>query len=70
MNFEGLLLMRQCHSSQTHIGMAFLCNALAGIAGPPALGAVITATGQYWQGKHRKSEHVAQALLTRFGYCE
>lgn len=28
-----------------------MTNAIAALAGPPALGAVITATGQYWQGK-------------------
>lgn len=37
-------------SFQTHIGMAFMTNAIAALAGPPALGAVITATGKYWQG--------------------
>lgn len=33
--------------------MAFLTNAIAALAGPPALGAIITATGAYWQGKHK-----------------
>lgn len=31
--------------------MAFLTNAIAALAGPPALGAVITATGHYWEGE-------------------
>ncbi|KAL7010094.1 hypothetical protein EMMF5_000113 [Cystobasidiomycetes sp. EMM_F5] len=43
----------------THIGMAFLVNALGAISGQPALGAVVAATGQYWQ-----AALIAGAFLT------
>ena len=29
-----------------------MTNSIAALAGPPALGAVITATGKYWQGEY------------------
>lgn len=35
--------------------MAFMTNSIAALAGPPALGAVITATGEYWQGMYSAS---------------
>lgn len=56
--------------NQTHIGMAFMTNSIAALAGPPALGAIITATGEYWQGELDKGKFSVSLSLTLYEKVE
>lgn len=46
--------------------MAFMTNSIAALAGPPALGAIITATGEYWQGNCEGSFQSLYLLIITF----
>lgn len=50
--------------------MAFMTNSIAALAGPPALGAIITATGEYWQGELDKGKFSVSLSLTLYEKVE